>query len=93
MFTVPKKALESPDDTGQSVAPSVGDVVDLGGVQAKVTAEREDSYELSVESVNGSKVQDCQEPDGDEADDSGSEDAEGKALYKASQSEDTSAGR
>ena len=56
MIKIPKDALSDTDDSGESVAPSVGDSVDLGGVTAKVTAADDDCYSLEVETVGGKPV-------------------------------------
>lgn len=56
MIKIPKDALSDTDDSGESIAPSVGDSVDLGGVTAKVTAADDDCYSLEVETVGGKPV-------------------------------------
>lgn len=71
MITVPKKAFEQPDDSGESVAPGMGDEVDLGGVKAKVIGEAGDNLSLDILSVNDVPVS-C----GEAKDDGDGEDAE-----------------
>lgn len=65
MITVPLAAISAPDDKGESVAPEVGDTVDLGGATAKVISVDGDSVELSMESINGTPIK-ADDPESDE---------------------------
>lgn len=102
MPTAPLSALCQPDDSGESVNPEVGDVVDFGKATAKVTAINGDSADFVIQSVNGVPVKDGQ-PD-DEPDDSPDEvvddpatgepmSAEGAALMNAAARNDRKNGR
>lgn len=54
-ITVPKKALENPDDGPDAVPPSEGDMVDLT-VTAKVVADNGDTLDIEIETVGGEPV-------------------------------------
>lgn len=58
MITIQKKALETADDAGEQVAPSVGDSIDLGGVTAKVVADGGHTLDLDIETVGGLPIVD-----------------------------------
>lgn len=101
MITIPQAALASPDDKGEPVSPEVGDVVNLGGVQAKVTGVDGDNCTLEVESINGAKCIGEDGADDDEGNDESVNSEEtglplskdGAALFAKAMKADKRAGR
>lgn len=69
MITVNKSALSDTDDTGESVAPEVGDMVDLGKAKARVASIDGDNYGLEILEVNGQPATYGKKEEPDESDD------------------------
>lgn len=69
MITVSKAALADTDDTGEAIAPEVGDMVDLGKAKAKVSAINGDDYSLEITEINGQPATYCKKEEPDESDD------------------------
>ena len=83
MITIPKSAVTESDDGGESVAPAVGDTVNLSNVTAKVVGEDGDNFKVEVQSVNGC---DCGEGEMDDAGEEAPKD--GDALLLLAKKED-----
>jgi hypothetical protein len=56
MIQVPIKAIAEPGEDGNPIAPEQGDVVDIGGVTAKVARVKGEDAILDVQSINGEPV-------------------------------------